>query len=112
LDGGLGAQHLNGGNGADALVGGPGDVLTGGNGGDVFVFNSNFGHNEITDFKNPDVIELAKSTFGSAANILAHFAVNDGHGNTMITDPHNSTNAIIIDHVGVNQLHASDFVLV
>ena len=112
LDGGLGAQHLDGGNGADVLVGGPGDVLTGGNGGDVFVFNGNFGHNEITDFKNPDVIELAKSTFGSAANILAHFAVNDGHGNTIITDPHNSANVIIIDHVGVNQLHASDFLLV
>ena len=112
LDGTLGNQHLNGGNGADVLVGGPGDVLTGGNGGDVFVFNGNFGHSEITDFKNPDVIELAKSTFGSAADILTHFAVNDGHGNTIVTDPHNSANVITIDHVGVNQLHASDFLLV
>ena len=111
LDGGLGAQHLNGGNGADVLIGGPGDVLAGGNGGDAFVFNGNFGHNEITDFKNPDVIELAKSAFGSIANVLAH-AVNDGHGNTIITDPNNPTNSITIDHVAVNQLHGSDFLLV
>jgi Ca2+-binding RTX toxin-like protein len=107
----LGAQHLNGGNGADVLIGGPGDVLAGGNGGDAFVFNGNFGHNEITDFKNPDVIELAKSAFGSIANVLAH-AVNDGHGNTIITDPNNPTNSITIDHVTVNQLHGSDFLLV
>jgi len=42
---------------------------------------------EVTDFKNPDMIEVEKSVFGSTADILAHDAVNDGHGNTIITDP-------------------------
>jgi hypothetical protein len=74
------------------------------------IFCCDDGHNEITDFKNPDVIELAKSTFGSIGNILMH-AADDGHGNTIITDPHNSANTIMIDHVAVNQLHGSDFLL-
>jgi VCBS repeat-containing protein len=112
LDGALGDQHLAGGNAADKLIGGPGDVLTGGNGPDLFVLNGAFGHNEITDFKHEDRIELQKSVFGSAADILAHYAANDGHGNTIITDPHNSANVIVIDHVSLNQLQASDFLLV
>src|SRR5262245_31576163 len=112
LDGALGDQHLGGGNGADTLIGGPGDVLTGANGPDLFAFKGAFGHNEITDFKSPDAIELEKSVFGSAADVLAHHAANDGHGNTIITDPHNTANVIILDHVSLSQLHASDFLLI
>src|SRR5262245_40259654 len=112
LDGGLGGQHVGGGNGADTLIGSPGDVLTGDNGPDLFVFRGAFGRNEVTDFRSPDTIEVEKSAFGSAADILAHYAANDGHGNTIITDPHNSANVIVLDHVSLNQLHASDFLLV
>ena len=112
LDGALGNQHLLGGNGADVLIGGRGDVLTGGNGPDQFVFKGNFGTNEVTDFSAADTLQLDKSTFGSAADVLAHDATSDGHGNTTITDPHNSANVIILDHVNLNQLHVSDFLLV
>src|SRR5216683_2096052 len=63
LDGSLGTQTLIGNNGADALIGGPGDVLTGGLGPDTFTFKGNFGHNEITDYSYPDLIQLDKSEF-------------------------------------------------
>jgi VCBS repeat-containing protein len=112
IDASLGNQTVVAGNGVDTLIGGPNDVLTGGNGADLFVFKAAFGHNEITDFKNSDRIMLEKAVFGSAADVLAHYAANDGHGNTIITDPHNPANSIILDHVGLNQLHASDFLLV
>jgi VCBS repeat-containing protein len=111
IDASLGGQTVLAGNGADTLIGGPNDILTGGNGPDLFVFRGAFGHNEITDFANADKIILEAAVFGSAANILAH-AANDGHGGTIITDPHNAANSITLDHVGLNQLHASDFLLV
>jgi len=57
VDGTLGGQHLNGGNGAAVLVAGPNDVLSGGNGPDTFVFKGSFGHNEVTDFGNPDSLQ-------------------------------------------------------
>ena len=110
LDGSLGTQTLIGNNGADALIGGPGDHLTGGLGPDTFTFKGNFGANEITDYRYPDLIQLDKSEFGSAANVLLH-AVDDGH-NTTITDPLNSANTILLDHVLVSQLSVHDFHLV
>jgi Ca2+-binding RTX toxin-like protein len=73
LNGSAWSDTLLGGNGADTLIGGPGDILTGGHGADTFVFTGmNFGHNEITDYQYPDLIQLQKSEFGSAANVLAH----------------------------------------
>src|SRR5205823_6585377 len=100
------------GNGADILVGGPGDVLTGGNGPDLFVFRGAFGNNEITDFGNPDTIQFDRSIFGSASDILAHDVVNDGHGNVIITDPHNGANTVKIDNITSSQLRTSYFTLV
>ena len=105
LDGTLGNQHLNRRNGADVLVGGPKDaILTGGNGPDIFVFKGSFGHNEITDFATADALQLEKSTFGTIADLLAHDIAADGHGGTVVTDPHNAANVIVLDHVNVNQL--------
>src|SRR5262245_31751427 len=112
LDGSLGDQHLTRGSGADTLIGGPGDVLTGGHGPDPFVLGGACGRNEITDFQSPDTIELERSGFGSAADDLAHHAANDGHSNTIITDPHSPANVIILDHVSLSQLHTSDVVLI
>ena len=112
VDGTLGGQTLAGGNGADVLLGGPGDVLSGGNGPDQFVFQNDFGHNEITDFSKPDVIVLQASTFGSIANILAHYAVNDGHGNVLISDPHDAANTITVDDISLSQLNANSFLLI
>jgi len=111
LNGSAGSQTLIGGNGADTLIGGPSDILTGGRGADHFVFTGNFGHNEITDYQYPDLIQLDKSEWGTAANVLNH-ATTDALGNTLITDPHNSTNVIQLDHVSVSQLALHDFHLV
>jgi len=108
LDGSLGSQTLFGKNGADGLIGGPGDVLTGGRGPDTFVFKGDFGHNEITDYRYPDRIQLDKSDWGTVGNVLSH-AADDGFGNVIITDPGNSANTIQLDHVLVSQLQAHDF---
>jgi Ca2+-binding RTX toxin-like protein len=110
LDGSLGHQTLNGGNGADGLIGGPGDTLTGGRGPDTFVFTGNFGSNTITDYQYPDRIELDKSEWGTIQTVLQN-ATADGQ-NVLITDPHNSANTILLEHVTVSQLHAHDFILV
>jgi VCBS repeat-containing protein len=112
VDGTLGNQTLSGGNGSDVLLGGPHDVLSGGNGADQFVFQYDFGHNEIKDFGQPDVIVLQASAFGSIANILAHDAVDDGHGNVLISDPHDAANTITVDHVSLSQLSANSFLLI
>jgi VCBS repeat-containing protein len=112
VDGTLGDQTLSGGNGSDVLLGGPNDVLAGGNGADHFVFLYDFGHNEIKDFGQPDVIELQASTFGSIADIFAHYAVDDGHGNVLISDPHSAANTITVDHVSLSQLSANSFLLI
>jgi VCBS repeat-containing protein len=111
VDGTLGDQTLSGGNGSDVLLGGPNDVLAGGSGADQFVFQYDFGHNEIKDFGQPDVIELQASTFGSIASIFAHYAVDDGHGNVLISDPHSAANTITVDHVSLSQLSANSFLL-
>jgi VCBS repeat-containing protein len=112
VDGTLGDQTVSGGNGADVLLGGHNDVLAGGNGADQFVFQYDFGHNEIKDFGQPDVIELQASTFGSIANIFAHYAVDDGHGNVLISDPHSAANTITVDHVSLSQLSTNSFLLI
>ena len=113
VDGTLGGQTLSGGNGSDVLLGGPNDVLTGGNGADQFVFQCDFGRNVITDFGQSDVIELQASTFGSIADIFAkHYAVDDGLGNVLISDPDSAANTITVDHVSLSQLSANSFLLI
>ena len=65
LLGGAGNDSLDGGNGVDILTGGSGDdELTGGLRKDIFVFESGFGNDTITDFNQSegDVIDL--SDFG------------------------------------------------
>ncbi len=107
-----GGQHLLNGSEVDIVVGSPGGVLTGAHPGhDQFVFTGNFGHNEITNFSPSDHIMLERSHFGDANEILEHHATDDGHGNTIITDPHNPDNVIVLDHVSVEELDVTDFVL-
>jgi type VI protein secretion system component Hcp len=104
-------QHLNG-NEANVLVGSPGGILTGVQPGhDQFVFRGDFGRNEITNFSEADQIVLERSHFGNANEILEHHATDDGHGNTVITDPLNPDNVIVLDDVSVQELDVMDFVL-
>ena len=104
-------QHLNG-NEADVLIGSPGGILTGAHPGqDQFIFSGDFGHNEVTNFGPEDHIVLDRSHFGNVNDILEHYAADDGHGNTIITDPVNPHNVIVLDDVSVHDLSALDFVL-
>lgn len=43
------------------------------------------------------------------ADVLEHCVTDDGHGNTIITDPHNAANTITLDHVNVHDLNIGDF---
>jgi hypothetical protein len=67
LDGESGTDELAGGAGSDILVGGPGnDLMHGGEGIDYFTFNTNSGHDIISDFAAEDVIVVAEGANGEA----------------------------------------------
>jgi Ca2+-binding RTX toxin-like protein len=88
-----GTDLLMGGNGNDTLIGGGGDDgLIGGNGNDAFLFDSNFGHDVITDFGKGDQLWLAHDVNGSgickAADLASHVTGGvgmDGAKYTLIT---------------------------
>jgi VCBS repeat-containing protein len=107
IDGSLGAQTLGGGNAHDVLIAGPGDVLTGGNGPDVFVFRGNFGMNTITDFGSSDLLELDKTHFANANDVLAHTVFDSTSGSMVITDIGHGI--ITLGHL--QHLTSHDFVL-
>ncbi len=65
LDGESGIDELTGGAGSDILVGGSGnDLMHGGPGVDYFTFNTNSGHDIITDFAIEDVLVTAEGPNG------------------------------------------------
>lgn len=97
LDGGDGNDLLNGGNGNDLLIGGSGDdTLTGGNGNDAFFFDSNFGHDVITDFAKGDQLWITHNLNGSgiqkAADLASHVSGGAAGGvkYTLITIGHDT----------------------
>jgi hypothetical protein len=101
-----GNDTLLGDRGIDTLYGGDGnDVLTGGKGEDVFVFESGFGFDVITDFKN-DTIVFDLDLFADFADVQSNMA-DDGLGNTVIT--YDASNTITLLDVAVAGLQASDF---
>jgi Ca2+-binding RTX toxin-like protein len=93
LSGYNGSDLLWGGNGNDTLIGGGGDDgLIGGNGNDAFLFDSNFGHDVITDFGKGDQLWLAHDVNGSGickpADLASHVTGGvgmDGAKYTLIT---------------------------
>jgi len=106
LTAGAGNDSLNGGSGNDSLFAGGGDdVITGGNGSDLIVFASGFGHDVVTDFSHGDHIEFDGGVFQNfqAVQSASHQVGSD----TVITL--DAGNSIVLQHVTVNSLHASDF---
>jgi serralysin len=107
LDGGAGDDELTGGNGNDTMNGGAGDdVLTGGNGPDLFVFNSGFGDDNITDFKNNDHIQFDDELFESPEAVL--MASEQVGENTVITA---GTNTVTLLGVQLSSLQEDDFLI-
>jgi Ca2+-binding RTX toxin-like protein len=111
LTGGDGNDVLNGMGGIDYIYGGNGaDRMTGGTGADVFVFNTGFGNDTITDFEagpgRGDRIWLQGA--GAANQASTAWSVADSAAGAVIT---------IVDHgsitltgVTVAQLHVDDFI--
>ncbi|MBX6745840.1 MAG: calcium-binding protein [Acetobacteraceae bacterium] len=90
LNGGAGNDVLTGGSGNDVLIGGMGDdTLTGGSGSDVFYFDSNFGHDVITDLGKSDQIQLQANLNGSGISsvddVAAHVTGGVGAGGVKYT---------------------------
>jgi Ca2+-binding RTX toxin-like protein len=110
INGGDGNDALVGMGGSDRLTGGRGnDTLTGGEGADVFVFQSAFGVDQIADFDAGvglgDVIQFHPTVFADYAAVMAA-AVDDGLGNTVITQ---GANSITLTGVTKAELVADDF---
>jgi Ca2+-binding RTX toxin-like protein len=106
LTAGAGDDVLTGGNGNDILRGGSGDdYLTGGNGNNIFAFAGGFGHDTVSDFGHDDRIEFDGGVFQNfgAVQAASHQAGND----TVITL--DAGNSIVLQHVSMSSLHASNF---
>jgi len=73
-----------------------------GSGHDTFVFQSNFGHDTISNFKlDTDVVAIDHSVIADFQALLAA-AHDDGQGNTVIAPDAN--NSITVKNVTVAQL--------
>jgi Ca2+-binding RTX toxin-like protein len=106
LSAGAGNDVLTGGNGNDILRGGSGDdYLAGGNGNNIFAFAGGFGHDTISDFGHGDRIEFDGGVFQNfgAVQAASHQVGND----TVITL--DAGNSIVLQHVSMSSLHASNF---
>jgi Ca2+-binding RTX toxin-like protein len=106
LSAGAGNDVLTGGNGNDILRGGSGDdYLAGGNGNNIFAFAAGFGHDTVSDFGHDDRIEFDGGVFQNFAAVQAasHQVGND----TVITL--DAGNSIVLQHVSMSSLHASNF---
>jgi hypothetical protein len=79
--------------------------------GGSFVFDSNFGHVTIANEALPAGIDFSHAVFANINAVVAA-AQNDGHGNTIITDPTHDT--LTIQNMTSQQSHAhqSDFHLI
>ncbi|MEI9900643.1 MAG: calcium-binding protein [Hyphomicrobium sp.] len=68
LIGDAGANRLDGGAGQDWVTGGEGD--------DTFVFSGAWGHDDITDFGEGDIVELDAAAFARLDDVLANYIQN------------------------------------
>jgi Ca2+-binding RTX toxin-like protein len=111
LNGQLGNDIIDGGGGNDYIIGGEGnDTLTGGAGADVFIFETNFGNDTITDFwagtTRTDRIWFQGVGFDDFSDVLAN-AVDTAAGAVISVAGHGS---ITLTGVSIAQLHADDFI--
>ena len=110
-----GAGNINAtGNSLDNIITGNdnNNILTGGAGSDTFVFKPNFGRDTIADFQpGQDIFQFDHTIFTTVSDVLSR-AVDDGHGNVIVTADVNNT--VTIQNVTSTQLqqHLSDFHIV
>jgi Ca2+-binding RTX toxin-like protein len=103
----------------DVLIGRPNDVLTGGTGNDLFVFNSGFGKETITDFtQGADQIELSKSLFTAgmtndqmASWVQAHTTVSGAGGADLVVQI-DAQDTITLKGMGHSSLQTGDLIFV
>jgi Ca2+-binding RTX toxin-like protein len=105
---GNGNNSLSGGTGTDTFrVGTGNNTLAGGPGNDKFAFGPGFGKDVITDFNHGDHVEF-DGVFADfhALQMVMHQV---GQDTVIGLDPQH---AVTLQHVSINSLHASDFILV
>jgi Ca2+-binding RTX toxin-like protein len=111
-----GLEQIEGGAGNDRIVASSADeTIVGGAGQDIFVFQDNFGHDTIADFRlsrggtrPSDKIDLSNLGFATFGNILAN-AGQIGF-DTVISDP-DSGSTLTLSKIRLSDLHADDFIL-
>ena len=118
LFGGLGADSLSGGGGEDELYGQGGndtlngdtgnDLLSGGSGTDLFVFQSGWGHDTITDFSTTAPEQIDLSGISSATGLSALSVVQNGSDVMIALDG----NSLILQGVALSSLDSTDFIWV
>jgi Ca2+-binding RTX toxin-like protein len=109
MNGGAGNDSLSAGSGNDVIAGGTSnDVMNGGSGNDLFVFESDFGEDTITDFQTTDRIQLDSDLFSDFAAVIA--ASQQVGADTVITL--DADNSITLQNVQLASLQANDFLFV
>jgi Ca2+-binding RTX toxin-like protein len=105
------ADRLSGNAGVNRLEGGGGDdELTGGGGADVFHFRPSAGNDLVTDFEN-GLDRLRFEGFGAAyPTIAAILAQARTEGSDTVIDL--GSTSVRLRNVAINQLDASDIVLI
>ena len=110
IRGGQGNDTMYGNDGNDTILGNKGDdLLSGGAGFDVFVFTNENGADVIVDFEDVvDVIQIAASIIGTAANAVTFVTYNDAGALFDIGGGNN----IQIDGMVSGSITESDFIII
>ena len=111
LTGGAGNDVLNGAGGNDYILGEAGnDTIIGGAGADVFVFDSSFGNDTISDFwagaGRTDRVWLTNTDIHSFSDVQSH--VVDTAAGLVLTI--NGTDSITFTGITMAQLNVDDFI--
>lgn len=112
LLGGKGRDLLDGGDGGDTLDGGYShDTLTGGSGADVFIFDTDHGHDLITDFDASvagEKIDVSGISTITSFNDLMNNHANDVDGGVLIDTGESS---VLLAGISKANLSSDDFII-
>ncbi|NQU59288.1 MAG: hypothetical protein HQ513_18820, partial [Rhodospirillales bacterium] len=103
IDGGAGIDRIEGGEGDDVISGGAGnDVLEGGEGADTFMFDTESGHDIVTDILQQDVLVFEGQEFHMDDLVLSE----NTEGDVVVTFGGVEDTSVTLDGVSLDDLDA------